>query len=130
MLAFATPVGTSIEAFLDVSATSRYQVELGDYAHSLVQQGNTRPGWCLIGLEHNVPVARAALWRHAGESVPTDIVMIEAHWSEEGLATGRALLDGLHELASGLGADELSHSVDSPPSSPQYQEDEKARGGS
>jgi hypothetical protein len=83
MLAFATPVGTSIEAFLDVSATSRYQVELGDYAHSLVQQGNTRPGWCLIGLEHNVPVARAALWAPAGESVPTDIVMIEADWNEE-----------------------------------------------
>jgi RimJ/RimL family protein N-acetyltransferase len=116
-----------MEAFLSVSAASRHLVELESYAQSLLRQGHTRPGWCLIGLKAAVPVARAALWAPAGESVPTDIVMIEADWSEEDLVTGRALMDGVHELASYLGAEVLFHSVDSPPASPQYQENEEAR---
>jgi hypothetical protein len=53
--------------------------------------------------------------------------MIEVDWGEEDLATGQALLEGVHELATDLGAEVLSHSVDGPPSSPQYQEDEEAR---
>jgi hypothetical protein len=126
-LAFATPTRTSMEAFLSVSAASRYQVELEDCARSLLRQGHTQPGWCLIGLRANVPVARAALWAPAGESVPTNVVLIEVDWSEEHLATGRALLDGVHELASELGAESLCHSVDDPPASPQYQENGKAR---
>jgi RimJ/RimL family protein N-acetyltransferase len=126
-LAFATPTGASVESFLSVSAASRYQVELEGYANSLLQQGHTRPGWCLIGLKDGVPVARAALWAPPGRSVPTDIVMIEADWSEDDLAGGRALMEGLHELASYLGAEVLSHSVDGPPTSPQYQENEEAR---
>lgn len=127
VLAFATPTGASMEAFLSVSAASRYQAELEGYVHSLVRQGHTRPGWCLIGLRANVPVARAALWAPPGESIPTDIVMIETDWSEEDLAAGQALLEGVHELASDLGAEVLSHSVDGPPASPQYQENEEAR---
>jgi hypothetical protein len=116
-----------MEAFLSVSAGSRYQTQLEDYLHSLLRQGHTRPGWCLIGLRANVPVARAALWAPARESVPTDIVLIEAAWGEEDLVTGRALLDGVHELAFDLGAEVLCHSVDDPPASPQYQENREAR---
>jgi RimJ/RimL family protein N-acetyltransferase len=127
VLAFATPTRASLEAFLSVSAGSRYQVELGAYADSLLRQGHTSPGWCLIGLKDGVPVGRAALWAPPGESVPTDIVLIEVDWSEPDLATGQALLDGVHELASDLGAENLSHSVDGPPASPQYQENEEAR---
>src|SRR5262249_17046883 len=127
VLAFANPVGPSMEAFLSVSAASRFQVELADYAESLVREGHTRPGWCLIGLRAGVPVARAALWAPRGESVPTDLVMIEADWSEENLAAGRALLESVHELASDLGSESLSHSLDDPPASPQYQENEDAR---
>ena len=127
VLAFATPSGVSMESFLSVSARSRYQIELGGYAHSLLRQGHTRLGWCLVGLRANVPVARAALWAPPGGSVPTDIVMIDVDWGEEDLTTGRALLEGVHELASEFGAEVLFHSVDRPPGSPQYQENEEAR---
>jgi hypothetical protein len=125
-LAFATPTG-SMEAFLSVSAESRYQAEIHGYLDSLLRDGHTRPGWCLIGLRANVPVARAALWAPAGGSVPTNIVLIDVDWGEEDLATGRAILEGVHELASDLGAEFLVHSVDDPPASPEYQEDGEAR---
>jgi RimJ/RimL family protein N-acetyltransferase len=127
VLAFATPTGASMEAFLSVSAASRYQAELEAYVDSLVRQGHTRPGWCLIGLKAGVPVARAALWAPPGESAPTDVVLIEVDWSEEDLATGQAFLEAVHELASDLGAEVLCHSVDGPAGSPQYQENEEAR---
>jgi RimJ/RimL family protein N-acetyltransferase len=127
VLAFATPTGASMEPFLSVSAASWYQAEFEAYVDSLVRQGHTRPGWCLIGLKGGVPVARAALWAPPGESVPTDVVLVEVDWSEEDLATGKALLEGVHELASDLGAEVLCHSVDGPAASPQYQENEEAR---
>jgi hypothetical protein len=126
-LAFATPTAASMEAFLSVSAPSRYRAELEAYLDSLLRDGHTRPGWCLIGLRANVPVARAALWAPTGGSVPTNIVLIDVDWGEEDLATGRALLEGVHELASDLGAEFLVHSVDDPPASPDYQEDGEAR---
>jgi ribosomal protein S18 acetylase RimI-like enzyme len=62
-----------------------------------------------------------------GQAVPTDVVMIDADWSDEDLSAGRALLARVHELAGALGADGLSYSVDSPPGAPQYQENEDAR---
>jgi hypothetical protein len=62
VLAFATPTGASMEPFLSVSAASWYQAEFEAYVDSLVRQGHTRPGWCLIGLKGGVPVARAAQW--------------------------------------------------------------------
>ncbi len=116
-----------MEAFLSVSSASKYDHELRDYADSLVRQGYTRPGWCVIALEAGAPVARAALWAMPDAQVPTDVVMIEADWNEQDLTAGRELLAYLGALAMDLGAEALSHSVDSPPGSPQYQENEEAR---
>jgi RimJ/RimL family protein N-acetyltransferase len=127
LLAFATPTGASMEAFLSVSGASRYQAELEAYLDSLVRQGQTRPGWCLIGLTAGVPVARAALWAPPGESVPTDVVLIDVDWGEEDLAAGQALLESVHALASELGAEVLCHSVDDPTAAPQFQDNEDAR---
>jgi hypothetical protein len=100
---------------------------LQEYLESLVRQGCTKADWCVLGLEAGTPVARAGLWALPGQAVPTDVVMIEADWSDEDLSAGRALLARVHELARALGADGLSHSVDSPPGPPQYQENEDAR---
>ena len=80
----------------------------------------TRAGWCLVGLDAGKPVARGALWALPEHPVPTDIVLIDADWSEPDLAGGRELLNELHQLARTLGADVLSHSVDAPPNAPQY----------
>jgi ribosomal protein S18 acetylase RimI-like enzyme len=127
MLSFVTAEHASMDAFLSVSEASEYQRELREYAESLLQGRFTKPDWCLLGLEAGKPVARAALWALPGQAVPTDIVLIEADWSDKDLSAGQALLTQVHELAGGLGADALTHHVDSPPGAPQYQENEEAR---
>jgi ribosomal protein S18 acetylase RimI-like enzyme len=127
MLEFATGEEASMDAFLSISEPSPYRDQLRDYAESLLQQRCTKPDWCVLGLEAGTPVARAALWALPGQEVPTDVVLIEADWSDSRLTAGHALLTKLHELAGALGADTLGHSVDSPPGAPQYQENEDAR---
>jgi ribosomal protein S18 acetylase RimI-like enzyme len=127
MLAFVTAEEASMETFLSASASSTYQQELREYLASLVRQACTSPDWCIVGLEGEAPIARAALWALPGQAVPTDIVLIETDWSDEELSAGVALLARVLELTAALGAGGLSHSVDSPPPAPQYQEHEEAR---
>lgn len=127
MLGFTTAAKSSLDAFLSVSAASRYQKQLRDYAESLLRQELTKPDWCLLAMQAGTPVARAALWAPPGQDVPTDTVLIEADWSDAELSDGHEVLAKAHDLAGELGADNLAHSVDSPPASPQYQEDEDAR---
>ena len=79
MLRFQTAEETSIDAFVSVSAGSPFQPQLRDYAESLLRQGRTRPGWCVLGFDADVPVVRAALWAPSPDRpVPTDIVLIDA----------------------------------------------------
>ena len=127
MVEFVTADEASPNAFLAVSAESPFQPQLQDYLGSLLRQSCTRPEWCLIGQEAGAPVARAALWTVSGQTVPTDVVLIDTDWDDEGLASGRALMARLHELARELGAEALTHHIDSPPVAPQYQEHEEAR---
>lgn len=127
MLRFVTAEHASIDAFLSVSAASPYQEQLRNYTESLIGKRLTKPSWCVIGLDSDVPVARAAFWAMPDQEVPTDIVLIDADWNERDLAGGHQLLTHLHDLASALGANQLWHHVDSPPGPPQYQENESAR---
>jgi RimJ/RimL family protein N-acetyltransferase len=127
VLAFVTAEEASMDAFLSVSARSRYQPQLEDYLASLLKQRFTKPDWCVVGVVGGVPVGRAALWALPGHEVPTDTVLIDADWNDPELAAGRALLVEVHDLAAAHGADALSHHVDSPPGPPQYQENEEAR---
>jgi RimJ/RimL family protein N-acetyltransferase len=127
MLDFVSAKESSMDEFLSVSAASPFSAELEKYAESLLEQGCTKPEWCLLGFEAGVPVARAALWALPDRAVPTDTVLIAAPWDDERLSAGHELLATLHELAGRIGADGLNHSVDSPPAAPQYQEDEEAR---
>jgi ribosomal protein S18 acetylase RimI-like enzyme len=124
VLEFATVDEVSTDTFLSVSAESQYQEQLQDYLASLLQQGFTKPAWCVVGIAAGDPVNRAAFWAMPGHTVPTDLVLIE---TGDDLAAGRALLTRMHELAGSLGADQLNHSVDSPPGPPQYQENEEGR---
>src|SRR5512132_2495691 len=116
-----------MEEFLSVSSASPFQEQLRAYTESLLEQQITKPNWCLLALEDGEPAARGALWAFSGETVPRDVVLVEADWGDEALSAGQALLAALHDLARDLGAEELTHSVDSPPAAPQYQEHEGAR---
>ena len=127
MLTFVTADEVSMDVFLSVSAASTFHERLLDYVASLLRQGCTNADWCLVLLDSGTPVARGALWALPEHPVPTDIVLIDADWSESDLAGGCALMDALHELARSFGADVLSHSVDAPPIAPQYQENEADR---
>src|SRR5918992_1606671 len=115
MLTFVTAAEASLDDFLSVSAASRYQAQLREYLGSLLRQPCTRPEWCVLGLDGDAPVARAAFWALPGHDVPTDLVLIEADWHDEELSSGKALLGRMHELAGDLGAGPLSHHVDAPP---------------
>jgi RimJ/RimL family protein N-acetyltransferase len=126
-IAFVTADSASLEAFLSVSAASQYQPQLREYAESLLRQESTKLDWCVLGMDAGAPVARAALWSLPGQTVPTDIVLIDADWNDSELTAGRALLQQTHQLSRALGAESLTHHVDSPPGPPQYQEDEDAR---
>jgi ribosomal protein S18 acetylase RimI-like enzyme len=127
MLSFLTAEDASMDAFLSVSEGSQYEEQLREYTESLLQGRFTKPEWCLLGLEAGKPVARAALWALPSQAVPTDIVLIEADWSDKDISAGQALMTQVHEVARGLGAHALTHHVDSPPGAPQYQENEEAR---
>jgi ribosomal protein S18 acetylase RimI-like enzyme len=126
-LSFVTAEEASIDAFLSTSAASQYQEQLRVYLDSLLEQQCTRPGWCLLGVAAGKPIARAALWSMPKQTVPTDVVLIDTDWSDEDLSPALAVLERAHGLARDLGSDALSHSVDSPPGPPQYQEEEAAR---
>ena len=110
VLALATVAEASQEAFLSVSDASPYRAELREYADSLLRQQRTKPEWCLLGSEAGEPVARAALWSIKPDAAPTDIVLIDADWSDEDLSNGRELMAAIHDLARSSGADALSHS--------------------
>jgi len=126
-LTFATAAEESMDAFMSVSAESAYQRQLEAYAESLLQQRCTRPEWCVLALNGRVPVARAALWSLPAAEIPTDLVLIDADWSDTDVSTGQAVITRTHDLARNVGADDLSHSIDSPPEAPQYQDNEQAR---
>jgi hypothetical protein len=127
LLRFLTAEEASIDAFMSVSAASPYQDRLREYAESLLRERFTRLGWCVLALDSDVPVARAAFWAIPDAAVPTDLVLIETDWSDPDLTGGRALLAHMHDRAAALGAATLRHHVDSPSTAPQYQEHESAR---
>jgi ribosomal protein S18 acetylase RimI-like enzyme len=107
---------------MDVTAGSPHQAELAAYLETLVEQRCTRPEWWVVG-----GGSRAALWSLPGVEVPSHVVLIETDWSDPQLAAGRALMARVHELASELGAEELGHTIDTPPVPSQYQEHPEAR---
>jgi ribosomal protein S18 acetylase RimI-like enzyme len=124
MLTFVT--GDEV-GFNAVSAGSPYRAQLEAYLDSILSQRATRPEWCVVALDGETPIARGALWAPAGQPVPTDFVLLDADWNEQGLASAHALLARLHERARNLGSEALSHHVDDPPAAPQYQEHAEAR---
>src|SRR5262245_39164989 len=73
---FLTAEEACIVAFMSVSAPSPYQDRLREYAESLLRERFTRPGWCVLALDSDVPVARAAFWATPDTAVPTDLVLI------------------------------------------------------
>jgi ribosomal protein S18 acetylase RimI-like enzyme len=125
--AFLTAQQASIEAFLAVSDGSAHQRELRAYLETLMARGCTSPDWCVIGVDDEAPVARAALWSLPRAPAPSHIVLIETDWTDPELAAGRALMSDVHQRASALGASALQHTVDSPPVAPQFQEHTDAR---
>jgi ribosomal protein S18 acetylase RimI-like enzyme len=113
---------SSPSQFLEVTAASPQQAELAAYLDTLVEQRCTRPEWWVVD-----GGSRAALWSLPGVEVPSNVVLLETDWGDAELVAGRALMARVHELASALGADELGHTIDSPPVAPQYQKQPEAR---
>ena len=94
-----------------------HEAERAAYLHTLLEQRCTRPGWRVSD-----GGSRAVLWSLPGAEAPSHVVLIETDWDDPQLRAGRALMAQVHELAASLGADELGHTIDTPPVAPQYQE--------
>jgi len=92
------------------------------YLQTLLEQRCTRPEWFVAD-----GGSSAVLWSLPGGDLPSNVVLIETDWSDDALAAGRSLMARVHELAARLGAEELGHTVDSPPVAPQHQEHPEAR---
>jgi RimJ/RimL family protein N-acetyltransferase len=92
------------------------------YLKTLLEQRCTRPEWMVADGD-----SRAVLWTSPGGEAPSHVVLIETDWGDRHLVAGRALMARVHELAARLGAEELAHTVDSPPVPPQLQEHPEAR---
>lgn len=103
---------------------STHEAERAGYLHTLLEQRCTRPEWRVVD-----GGSRAVLWSLPGAEVPSHVVLIETDWEDPQLRAGRALMARMHELAASLGADELGHTIDTPPVAPQYQEHPEARIG-
>jgi RimJ/RimL family protein N-acetyltransferase len=108
--------------FLAVTAGSPHQAGFAAYLDTLLEQRCTRPEWWVVD-----GASRAALWSLPGADRPSHVVLIDTDWSDPQLAAGRELMAHVHELAAGLGAEELGHTIDSPPVPTQYQEHPEAR---
>jgi RimJ/RimL family protein N-acetyltransferase len=93
-----------------------------EYLETLLEQRCTRPEWMVVDGH-----SRAVLWTLPGGEVPSHVVLIETEWEDPELRAGRALMTRVHELAARLGAEELGHTIDSPPVAPQHQEHPEAR---
>jgi RimJ/RimL family protein N-acetyltransferase len=93
-----------------------------DYLQTLLEQRCTRPEWFVADGDSS-----AVLWSLPGGDVPSNVVLIETDWSDDALAAGKSLMARVHELAGQLGAQELGHTIDSPPVAPQHQEHPEAR---
>jgi RimJ/RimL family protein N-acetyltransferase len=93
-----------------------------EYLETLLEQRCTRPEWVIVDGQ-----SRAVLWTLPGGEVPSHVVLIETEWEDPELRAGRALMTRVHELAARLGAEELGHTIDSPPVAPQHQEHPEAR---
>jgi ribosomal protein S18 acetylase RimI-like enzyme len=101
-----------------------HAAERAAYLDTLLEQRCTRPEWFVVDGD-----SRAVLWSLPGVDVPSHVVLIDTDLSDPQLRAGRALMARVHELASRLGAEELGHTIDSPPVAPQYQEHPEARIG-
>lgn len=112
----ALPAVFSKRAELPSGALS-HEAERAAYLDTLLEQRCTRPEWFVVDGD-----SRAVLWSLPGGEVPSHFVLVETDWDEPQLRAGRALMARVHELAARLGADELGHTIDSPPVAPQYQE--------
>jgi ribosomal protein S18 acetylase RimI-like enzyme len=126
-LIFTTAGEASMDVFLSVTADSPNQDKLSAYVEDLIARRCTRLNWCVVGTSGGAAVNRAAFWSMPDRTVPTDLVLIDGDWSEDGGASARALLGHMHERARGLGADQLTHHVDEPVGPPQYQDHAAAR---
>jgi ribosomal protein S18 acetylase RimI-like enzyme len=101
---------------------SVHEAERAAYLSTLLEQRCTRPEWRVSD-----GGSRAVLWSLPGAEAPSHVVLIETDWDDPQLRGGRALMAQVHELAASLGADELGHTIDTPPVAPQYQEHPEAR---
>lgn len=99
--------------------TAEKTASLREYLDSQLDAGSIRLEWCFVAERDGKLVGSVALYALPGADAPASIALLEAPWDE--LAAGPELLRLVATKAAELGATELEHSLDAPPSEPRFQ---------
>lgn len=110
---------------LVTTGDQRRDTDTAEYLTNILEAGCTRPEWCFVSEEAGQLTRSIVLWTRPGHDTPTDFVLYEADWNDPD--TARAILEHAVTTARALGADALSHVLDTPAQAPQHQTHPKAR---
>ena len=108
------------DLFVEAAGSPDHRKEVDQYLESMFAAGSMRPEWCFVAEEENHPIGRIAFWTLPGIEEHEGEGLLDVPWEGDYTGVGTRLLDGVLEGARGLGAEEIEHVVDDPPTRPQF----------
>jgi GNAT superfamily N-acetyltransferase/RimJ/RimL family protein N-acetyltransferase len=117
------PVGADeLDLFVGAAGSLDHRKEVEQYLQSMFAAGSMRPEWCFVAEEEeDRPLGRVAFWTLPGMEEPFAIVLLDVPWDGDYTGVGTRLLKDILDEARGLGATEIEHVLDAPPTPPQFQ---------
>ncbi len=114
-----------LDRFVAAGGAVEHREEVRHYAQSMFEAGSMRPEWCFVIEEGDGSLGRVALWTLPGMDEPLDLVLLDVPWEDP--SVGERLLADVLERARSLGAREIGHVLDAPPTWPQWQDSPQRR---
>ena len=108
------------DLFVEATGSPDHRKEVDQYLESMFAADSMRPEWCFVAEEENRPIGRIASWTLPGIEEPFVLVLLDVSWEGDYTGVGTRLLGDVLEEARGLGAEEIEHVVDDPPTRPQF----------
>ena len=109
------------DLFVEATGSPDHRKEVDQYLESMFAADSMHPEWCFVAEEENRPIGRIAYWTLLGMEEHEGEGLLDVPWEGDYTGVGTRLLYGVLEGARGLGAEEIDHVVDDPPTRPQFQ---------
>jgi GNAT superfamily N-acetyltransferase/ribosomal protein S18 acetylase RimI-like enzyme len=116
-----------LDIFIDAAGSPDHRSEVERYLDRMFTAGSMRPEWCFIAEDGDGPVGRVAFWTLPGIEEPFALVLLDVDWERDHAAVGTRLLRYTLDAARDLGARDIEHVIDTPPTRPQFQHHEQER---